>query len=76
MKATLKQGRKIIEIFEDLPDERLQAILGSGLLADIRDADMPKVKRDDVRRVLGLEPLFPPPAVWPSRARPAARRDR
>jgi len=59
--ATLKQARKIIEVFEDTSLERVQDIVESGLLADIRDCDISKVNRDEVRKVLGLEPLMPKP---------------
>jgi hypothetical protein len=61
MSATLKQAKKILSIFEEAPKEQLQAILGSGLLADLRDCDdVASVNRDSFREFLGLTPLSPP----------------
>lgn len=55
--ATLRQAEKILSVFEDLSLEQVQAIVGSGLLTDIRDCDISKVNRDEARKVFGLEPL-------------------
>lgn len=57
--ATLKQAKKLLSIFEETAGDHLQVILGSGLLADVRDADLGRVNRDEVRRALSLLPLVP-----------------
>lgn len=62
--ATLKQSAKILSLFEDTPSDQLQVILGSGFLADLRDADVSKVDRDEFRKMLGLKPLVPTLTVW------------
>jgi hypothetical protein len=46
------------------PDEQLQALYSSGLIADLLDADVSNVNRDEFRRVLGLKPLIPTLTVW------------
>jgi len=55
-KATLKQAKRILEIFEDTPPEQIQAILGSGLLADLRDGNIAQVNRALFRNFLGFNP--------------------
>ena len=40
--------KKLVDIFADLDEERMQAILGSGVLTDIRDD---RLALDDVRKV-------------------------
>lgn len=57
--ATLDQGTKLLSIFKDTPEEQVQAILASGLLADLRDGNVAGVNRDELRRLLGLAPLTP-----------------
>jgi hypothetical protein len=57
--ATLKQSLKFLAILKDAPAKQLQAILGSGLLADLRDGNIAEVDRDVFRKVLGLNPLRP-----------------
>ena len=52
--ATLKQSAKILSLFEETPSEQVQSLLMSGLLADLRDADVAKIDRADFRRVCGL----------------------
>lgn len=59
--ATLKQVVKFLETFGDLSAEKMQEILGSGLLADLRDGDVKNVNRDEVRKLLGLSPLTKQP---------------
>ncbi|MBU2028765.1 hypothetical protein KJ761_02640 [Patescibacteria group bacterium] len=59
--ATLKQAAKIISLFDETPLEQIQAILGSGFLADLRDGDIDRVNRDELRKLLGLKPLEPVP---------------
>lgn len=55
---TGNQVRKFIEIFEDTPTEQVQAILGSGFLADLRDSSIIiKIPRDGFRHVCGLGPI-------------------
>lgn len=55
--ATLSQASKILSLFEETPPEQVQRILGSGLLADLRDANVALVDRDEFRCVCGLELL-------------------
>ncbi len=60
MKATLKQAAKILSLFEETPLEQIQELLASGILADVRDANISEVNRDEHRKFLGLVPLtFP-----------------
>jgi hypothetical protein len=59
--ATLKQSAKLLSVFEDTSVDQMQAILGSGFLADLRDGNIVGVNRDELRRLLGLEPLTPVP---------------
>lgn len=54
-KATLKQAGKLIELFEEVPLEQLQELLGSGLLTDLRDANLAEIRRDEFRKLCGLE---------------------
>lgn len=57
-RATLDQATKILGYFRDQPKEQIQAILASGLLADIRDANFNKlIDRNAVRELLGLRSL-------------------
>lgn len=58
--ATLRQSGKvveIVEIFEDTPRKQLQALLASGLLADLRDGNIAEINRDEFRKSIGLLPL-------------------
>lgn len=57
--ATLSQASKILSLFDETPREQIQAILGSGLLADLRDGNIVEVNRDEFRKIIGLEPLKP-----------------
>ena len=61
--ATLKQAAKIISLFNETPNEKVQALLASGLLADIRDGNVAQVNRDEFRGLLGLDPLIQNPKV-------------
>ncbi|MFA5986882.1 MAG: hypothetical protein WC819_06070 [Parcubacteria group bacterium] len=54
---TVRQLKKFIAIFENLPSKKVQDILESGLLTDIRDGNMHLVDRDAIRKLLGLAPL-------------------
>ena len=59
--ATLKQGKKILEIFEDVSREKLQGIFESGILAEIRDADIARITpdvRNAIRALFGLNPVM------------------
>lgn len=58
--GTLRQASKILSLFEDTPDNQIQDVLASGLLADLRDGNIAGVKRDEFRKLLGLKPLNPP----------------
>ncbi len=62
--ATLRQSAKILSLFEDTSLDQVQAILGSGLMADLRDGNIAEVKRDEFRRLLGLNPLTEPLLDW------------
>lgn len=55
--GTLKQASKVLSLFDETPGDQIQALLESGLLADLRDGNIVKVKRDDFRKLLGLVPL-------------------
>lgn len=55
--GTLKQASKVLSLFEETPGDQIQALLESGLLADLRDGNIAEVKRDDLRRLVGLVPL-------------------
>lgn len=57
--ATLNQSVKILSIFSETPSEQIQAILESGLLADLRDGNIAQVRRDEFRQLLGLRSLIP-----------------
>jgi hypothetical protein len=57
--AMLGQARAILQMVEDkgTSAEQLQAILSKGLLTDLLDGNIEKVKRDDFRALLGLSSL-------------------
>lgn len=52
--ATLGQGRKVLELMEDIPAEQLQKLLGSGLLSDLLKANLSEVNRIAFKKVCGL----------------------
>lgn len=57
--ATLKQGKKLLEIFEDTSTEKMQDILASGLLIDLRDVEnIGNVDRNKLQELLGLKTLL------------------
>jgi hypothetical protein len=58
--ATLDQGTKILTLFKDVPRERVQALLTSGLLSDLCNTNVPEVSREEFRKLIGLGPLNPP----------------
>lgn len=62
--ATLKQARKILEILDDTPAEQIQAMIASGALADVRDANYDDFDRDLVRRGCGLLMKLSRFSVW------------
>jgi hypothetical protein len=53
--ATLRQKEKIWSLFKDTPTEQVQAVLKSGLLADLRDANIEQIDREEFRKVCGLK---------------------
>jgi len=63
--ATLGQGAKVLELIlqKGTPAEQMQDLLQSGLLADLLDANVDSVNREDFRTLLGLAKLFPDPVV-------------
>lgn len=58
--ATLRQSAKILSLFEDTPLDQVQAIIESGLMADLRDGNVTEVNRNEFRQLLGLNPLLDP----------------
>jgi len=58
--ATLGQLKKLLELLDDVPQEQLQAVLGSGLLTDLLRVNVTEVDRSEFRRVCGFI-IFP---VW------------
>ncbi len=64
--ATLEQGTKVLTLIsqQETPCEQLQKLLSSGLLADLLNANVAEINRDEFRRVIGLKPFYvftPPP---------------
>lgn len=57
-KATPGQLKKISDAFRGIPREQAQALLGSGLLPLLRDANVAEVNRAEFRRVCGLASAF------------------
>jgi hypothetical protein len=59
--TTLGQGAKVLELIlqKEVPVEQMQELLKSGLLADLLDADVGNVNREDFRQLLGLSRLMP-----------------
>jgi len=55
--ATLGQLKKLLELLDDVPQEQLQAVLGSGLLTDLLNANVADINRLKFRRACGLKPL-------------------
>ena len=76
MKATLGQAAKILAIFADVSGEQAQALLESGLLADLRDANVNAINRDEFRRLCGLKLLTPPPSFLTISVHPSVPFDR
>jgi hypothetical protein len=61
--ATLGQAAKILSLFAETPSEQIQVILGSGLLADLRDGNVEDIDRAEFRRMLGLKFLNEPQSI-------------
>ncbi len=57
--ATLRQGIKMLTLIEqkEMPCERLQKLLASGLIADLLDANVDAVNRNAFRQLIGLKPF-------------------
>lgn len=55
---TLGQARKVLDLIVDkgIPEEQLQKLLESGLLADLLYANVDVVDRSEFRRIIGLKP--------------------
>lgn len=68
--ATLKQSAKILSLFEDTPLEQVQDLLESGILADLRDANVSKINRDEFRRLIGLKPFIADTIIQIDRSQP------
>jgi hypothetical protein len=58
--ATLGQKKKILTLLKDVPREQVQALLMSGLLADLCNANVSEIDRKEFRKLIGLGPLNPP----------------
>lgn len=60
--ATSRQDVKLLSVFQDVDQAVMQEHLGTGVFADIRDADpnVIKEKRDEVRKLWGLPSLTLP----------------
>ncbi len=56
--ATLPQAVQVLDLIrkKEISLEQLQALLASGLLADLLDADVGKINRSDFRKFCGLGP--------------------
>lgn len=52
---TGKQAKKVLEVFQDTPSEQIQNLIGSGLLTDLRDANISGIDRDEFRGICGLK---------------------
>ncbi len=59
--GTLRQSAKILALFEDTPCDQIQAILRSGLMADLRDANIDEINRNEFRKLCGLAPIVEKP---------------
>lgn len=59
--TTLGQGAKVIELIlqKETPAKQMQDLLESGLLADLLDANVGSVNREDFRKLLGLGKPMP-----------------
>lgn len=59
--TTLGQGVKVMELIlqKEVPAEQMQDLLQSGLLADLLDANIGSVNREDFRKLLGLGKVMP-----------------
>lgn len=55
--ATLAQGNQVINLIlqKEMPASQLQALIESGLLSDILDANVEHVDREKFREVIGLK---------------------
>lgn len=58
--ATLKQGKKVLSLLEDVPEEQLQNLLQSGLLTDLLKANVEQVNRREFQKVCGLRSAISP----------------
>jgi|GEM_PF-957172 hypothetical protein len=56
-RASFRQAQKLLALFEDVPPDRLQAIIALGLLTNVRDADLDAIDPEEHRRICGLKPL-------------------
>jgi len=65
-KATPAQGNQVLGLIlqKNVPCDRLQKLLESGLLTDLLEADPAKIDRPEFRQVVGLEKRWPPRYGW------------
>jgi len=66
-KITAKQKKEIVALFEDMPAQEVDALLASGLLADLRDASFTMLDREEFRCYIGLTPVPIVLPVWKTR---------
>ncbi len=52
--ATLKQGKIILEMLENIPAEQVQTLLEKGFLSDLLTANIGQMSRGDFQRMCGL----------------------
>jgi len=69
MSTKLWSGRQSLEVLRLIDEkcaslERLQSHLKRGHFVDLLEADPEEVDRDELRRVLKLEPFFPEPTIF------------
>lgn len=56
--ATLGQGKKILELLENVPVEHLQKLIKGGYVSDLFKANVDEMNRDEFRKVCGLSPIL------------------
>lgn len=66
MNPSVKQALHFFTLIDQkgTPEDQLQALYRSGLLADLLDANVDKIDRETFRKVCGLGPLVPVFPVW------------
>lgn len=57
--ATLKQGKKMLELLEETPAEHLQMLIEGGYISDLLKANVAEMNRAEFRKLCGLLPILP-----------------